>query len=209
MLAMPLSIALIGMDQARFTLNLMGLFVSIIVLFQEKDNVEVGSIVGTIVFMTIGIGISKLLSTWISQDILLTIYGLVIILFAIYQLSGREIPLNKWTSMLILLTAGIIHGLFVSGGALLVVYAMHRFKEKDQFRSNLSLVWVILNSILLVSFILEGNTHVSLEFLLVPTVTTILGVIFGSHLANKINQRKFSFFIKCLLLLMGLIIIFN
>lgn len=209
MLAMPLSISLIGMDQARFILNLMGLLVSVIVLFQEKDNVEVRSIIGIIVFMTVGIGISILLSAWVSQDVLLTVYGVVIILFAIYQLAGCEIPLNKWTSVILLLAAGIIHGLFVSGGALLVVYAMNRFKEKDQFRANLSLVWVILNSILLLSFIFEGTANVSLELLSIPTIATLLGVLLGSRSASKINQKKFSFFTKCLLLIMGLIIIFN
>lgn len=209
MLAMPLSISLIGMDQARFILNFMGLLVSVIVLFQEKDNVEVRSIIGIIVFMTVGIGISKVLSAWVSQDILLTVYGVVIILFAVYQLAGREIRLNKWTSVIILVAAGIIHGLFVSGGALLVVYAMNRFKEKDQFRANLSLVWVILNSILLLSFIFEGTANVSLELLSIPTIATLLGVLLGSRLASRINQKKFSFFTKCLLLIMGFIIIFN
>lgn len=46
--------------------------------------------------------------------------------------------------------------MFVSGGALLVVYAAQVLKEKEEFRATLAPVWVVLNSILLVSQVRQG-----------------------------------------------------
>ena len=42
----------------------------------------------------------------------------------------------------ILLAAGMIHGMFVSGGALLVVYATLVLKDKEEFRATVALIWV-------------------------------------------------------------------
>lgn len=39
----------------------------------------------------------------------------------------------------------IIHGMFVSGGALLVIYATQVLKEKEEFRATVAPVWVVLN----------------------------------------------------------------
>ena len=49
----------------------------------------------------------------------------------------------------VLLGAGVVHGMFVSGGALLVVYAAATFRDKEVFRSTLAAVWVILNGLLM------------------------------------------------------------
>ncbi len=209
MLAMPVSISLIGFDQARFILNFLGLLVSIIVLIKEKKHVNFKSIIEVIIFMVIGIVVSKLLVNYISRNILFFTYGIVIILFSIYQLSGKKIALNHVFSIMLLILAGIIHGLFVSGGALLVIYAMGKYKDKNEFRANMSLIWVILNSILLLSFIYEGNFTTDYKMLGLSIFFTLIGVWSGGKLIDKINQKRFEFITKCLLLTMGIIIIFS
>ena len=40
--------------------------------------------------------------------------------------------------------AGIIHGMFVSGGALLVVYASGALPRKEEFRATMAAVWFFL-----------------------------------------------------------------
>ena len=99
--------------------------------------------------MAIGIQICK---TVPSEQILLIIYGVIILLIAGKNLlCHRQRTLPKAFLLVILLLAGVIHGMFVSGGALLVVYAAQVLKEKEEFRATLAPVWVVLNSILLVS----------------------------------------------------------
>lgn len=104
--------------------------------------------------MAIGIQICK---TVPSEQILLIIYGVIILLIAGKNLlCHRQRTLPKALLLVILLLAGVIHGMFVSGGALLVVYAAQVLKEKEEFRATLAPVWVVLNSILLVSQVRQG-----------------------------------------------------
>ena len=81
-----------------------------------------------------------------SENILLTIYGIIIVVVALKNLcihTEKKLPdLILW---IVLILAGIIHGMFVSGGALLVIYATQVLKEKEEFRATVAPVWVVLN----------------------------------------------------------------
>ena len=60
-------------------------------------------------------------------DLLLTIYGLLILAVAARGLLGHgDLRIPPWLVPILLIAAGIIHGLFLSGGALLVIYAKQR-----------------------------------------------------------------------------------
>ncbi|MFR3092292.1 MAG: hypothetical protein ACLTMP_11695 [Eggerthella lenta] len=53
----------------------------------------------------------------------------------------------EWALWIILALAGLIQGMFVSGGALLVIYAVQKLRDQQQFRITLSAVWTVLNLI--------------------------------------------------------------
>jgi len=77
------------------------------------------------------------------------IYAVIIILIALKNiLLKKDFELGKLLSIVILIMAGVIHGMFVSGGSLLVIYAVYTFKDKNIFRATLAPVWVILNTFL-------------------------------------------------------------
>ena len=85
-----------------------------------------------LVGMFAGIQICRIVK---SENILLTIYGIIIVVVALKNLcihTEKKLPdLILW---IVLILAGIIHGMFVSGGALLVIYATQVLKEKEEFR---------------------------------------------------------------------------
>ena len=62
----------------------------------------------------------------------------------------REFELPKALLYLCLPAAGLVHGMFLSGGSFLIVYAVWALPDKERFRSTLSAVWVVLNSLLLI-----------------------------------------------------------
>ena len=77
----------------------------------------------------------------IELDLLLNLYGAMILVIANYE-SGRAnrssiSPL--WAGLIVLLVSGIIHGMFLSGGGLLVVYATIVLQDKNEFRATISL----------------------------------------------------------------------
>ena len=57
---------------------------------------------------------------------------------------------------LLLGLAGIVHGIFVSGGPLLIGYLTKRIQDKVSFRATISTVWVVLNTIILLDDIRSG-----------------------------------------------------
>src|SRR5699024_6923900 len=95
MLAMPLSVRLIGYEDSRYILNFIGIVVSLYILLSKRKLIRLNEVVKIIFFMFLGIIISKILLINIKLDFLLVGYGILIIAVAIYQLLGKTIYLNK------------------------------------------------------------------------------------------------------------------
>lgn len=69
------------------------------------------------------------------------------------------------------LLPGIIHGIFVSGGPLLIGYLTRKVRDKVSFRATISTIWIFLNSLILFDDIRAGlwDLHlVSIQLLSVP-----------------------------------------
>lgn len=156
--------------------------------------------------MAIGIQICK---TVPSEQILLIIYGVIILLIAGKNLlCHRQRTLPKVLLLVILLLAGVIHGMFVSGGALLVVYAAQVLKEKEEFRATLAPVWVVLNSILLVSQVRQGVfTEGNIRLILISIIPLFMATWLGKKLVKKVSQKVFLNLTYVLLLVSGLSLI--
>lgn len=206
MLAMPFSVRLIGFEDARYILNIISIVVSLYILITNRKLIKFKSIVEIVLLMGIGMFVGRLIISTMNLDILLKIYGIVIILVAVYQLSGKQINLNKISSIIILLVSGLIHGMFLSGGATLVIYAINKFNNKDEFRANLSLVWVILNSILWITMVNDGF-KIKLSLTILSILVASLGIIIGKKFLDKINQDKFVILANILLIISGLSIL--
>lgn len=209
-LAMPPSIYLLGMDNAKVVLNVMALLSGLMIAvmsYHHMNKKEVIKIcVCMVAGMTIGIQICK---TVPSEQILLIIYGVIILLIAGKNLlCHRQRTLPKALLLVILLLAGVIHGMFVSGGALLVVYAAQVLKEKEEFRATLAPVWVVLNSILLVSQVRQGVfTEGNIRLILISTIPLFMATWLGKKLVKKVSQKVFLNLTYVLLLVSGLSLI--
>ncbi len=108
----------------------------------------------------------------------------------------------------LLVAAGVVHGMFVSGGPLLVGYLSKRLGEKDQFRSTISLVWILLNSLILFSDIHAGfwrRETVIMGAASVPFM--VLGVALGGFLCKKMSQKLFLVLTYILFIVSGVSLI--
>ena len=209
-LAMPPSIYLLGMDNAKVVLNVMallsGLMIAVMSYHHMNKKEVIKTCVGMVAGMAIGIQICK---TVPSEQILLIIYGVIILLIAGKNLlCHRQRTLPKALLLVILLLAGVIHGMFVSGGALLVVYAAQVLKEKEEFRATLAPVWVVLNSILLVSQVRQGVfTEGNIRLILISIIPLFMATWLGKKLVKKVSQKVFLNLTYVLLLVSGLSLI--
>ena len=158
MLAMPPSILLVGADTAKVVLNLLALLMCAWIAVRHLSLINKKELLKIVVGMLIGMQAGMWIYARFPLDILMKVYGAVIILIALknlfFQREGETYP--KPVLLAILLIAGIIHGMFVSGGALLVIYMASVIEEKGEFRATISAVWTVLDGYLLVTQVLSG-----------------------------------------------------
>jgi len=108
----------------------------------------------------------------------------------------------------LLVAAGIVHGIFVSGGPLLVSYLTKVLKDKEQFRSTISTVWIILNGIIFVSDISTGMWTASLwKTGLITVPFLFLGMFIGAKLYKIMSQHLFMLITYVLLFISGIMLL--
>lgn len=210
MLAMPVSMLLIGVDEAKAILNILGLLASIWIVtknFRYINKKEFLKITGImLVGIFIGIKIFDILRT----DSLLQIYAIVIIAIALKSMFViQKFKLPEVVMLLIIVLAGIIHGMFISGGSLLVIYAAKKFDNKSEFRATLSAVWVVLNLYLILIHINQGLMNTEVFTLTLYSVLPLIGgIVLGNMIHKKLDQQTFLNITYVLLLVSGFLLLF-
>lgn len=120
---------------------------------------------------------------------------------------GRELGrdrLRDGLNYVILGAAGIVHGIFVSGGPLLISYLTRRLDDKTRFRATISTVWIILNSIILAGDIRAGLwTGSNLKALGIALPFFLGGMFTGGKLYRVMSQRIFLILTYVLLFISG------
>ena len=119
--------------------------------------------------------------------------------------EGKAAGPDKAGLYLLLGLAGIVHGIFVSGGPLLIGYLTKRIQDKVSFRATISSVWVVLNTIILLDDIRSGLWNPELVKIQVASIPFLLaGMAVGSRLYAKMSQRLFMLITYVLLFVSGI-----
>ena len=206
-LAMPPSLILVGYDVAKPILNVLGILAGVYVFVTQWKHVDWKQLKKVVIVMAIGIFGGFFLKNALAgyDAVLYKFLGIFVIFLAIhgfYSIYGQRQRDTKekssWKSMLLLIGAGIVHGMFVSGGPLLIGYLSNEIKEKTSFRATISTVWIILNSMILVQDICAGMWNAGLvmtQCISIPFL--IAGMAAGSVLVKRMSQEIFiTFYIR-------------
>jgi uncharacterized membrane protein YfcA len=117
--------------------------------------------------------------------------------------SPRQ-PLPRWLSTAYLLGAGMMHGIYASGGPLLVYVTSRLPLSKTVFRSTLASVWLTLNISLTFSYIFTQRITpevTRLGLFLLPTLP--FGLILGEWLHHRVDEKTFRVMVYILLMVAG------
>lgn len=207
--AMPVGTSLLGLNNTIAILNVMGVIAcgGLALLNLKHINwKELGKIVGVmVIFLFVGIW----LDTIIPLPILLRIYGVIVIFVGVKNFfwpSKKDMP--EWALWIVLVVAGLIQGMFVSGGAFLVIYAVQKIKDKQQFRITLSMVWGILNLIYAIFALQAGYFNEDVwQVILLAVPLAFISMALGHFLQKKISPEKFLRFVYILLVVVGIILL--
>ena len=122
--------------------------------------------------------------------------------------SEAESLLHLAGMLLVILAAGVVHGMFVSGGALLVIYASGALKEKEEFRATMAMLWVTIGCYLTGNQIQAGHFNSHVIFLCAAGVIPLFaGIWIGTKLVKKIKQETFLKLTYVLLIISGVLAI--
>lgn len=154
--------------------------------------------------MGVGLVIGQLVFYRLDTAALKTALGVLVIVLALRELmrraeTPRKIPLLPWT-----FAAGIVHGVFASGGPLLVYGLNGQRLPKAVFRSTLTVVWMVMALVLAGSYVASG----ALSTATMPRVGVLaavlpLSIIAGEWVHTRINAAAFARGINVLLVVCG------
>lgn len=206
--AMPVGTGLLGLSSSVAILNAMGVFACGLLGIMNIRDVnwkELAKICGIMLpFVLLGIWLDSI----IELRILLRIYGTVIILVGAYNLATkRQRFLPAAGQIAVVAAAGLIQGMFVSGGALLVIYAVQKFPDKQQFRATLSMVWTILNAIYAVISWQAGYFTPDVLWVIVACIPlAALATVIGNKIQKRVSQQLFLKLTYVLILIIGVVL---
>jgi len=123
----------------------------------------------------------------------------------IYRTRAAGGSLPWYLGIPILVIGGIFHGIFASGGPLIIYYSSRELKEPADFRATISTLWLILNIALLVNLYSAGQ--INLETLTMTGIVLpglIVGIVLGSFV--KFRAIVFKVLLYVLLFIAGLLL---
>jgi uncharacterized membrane protein YfcA len=165
-------------------------------------------------FMGTGLVIGFLLFNLLHGELMRIVFGLIVFLVSAWELfilmsdrrqNGTLLP--GWISIICVFSAGVIHGIYASGGPLLV-YAVNKMQlQKSVFRSTLSTVWLTMNLFLTAFYLISGKiSMVSLKYSAYLLPSLIMGVLLGEYFHQLIPERSFKIATFMILMLSGIFI---
>lgn len=209
-IAMPVGMQTLGIQESIASLNVAGFLACGLLAiqgFKYIDWRQLARILAVmIVFMIVGIW----LDTIVSLDILKKIFAIFVLIVGLKNLlfpQQKGVP--EWLLWVALALAGILQGMFVCGGAMLVIYATQKLPEKDQFRATLSMNWFILNVLYSLYSWHAGYMTADVGVVILGCIPLMIAAtLVGGYINKRMSQEAFLKFTYVMLTVIGVIMLF-
>jgi uncharacterized membrane protein YfcA len=163
--------------------------------------------------MVVGFAIGVFVFNYFQTGVLKNVYGIFVVIFSLREIiilvwkKNEQRPLTTLQTIGWMFSAGVVHGIYASGGPLIVYPVSRIITNKSVFRSTLIAVWLFFNIILIVTYAATCRfTIQSLTWtaMLLPIIA--LSVFLGEWLHNYVNEYKFRILVYIILTIAGLFI---
>lgn len=135
-------------------------------------------------------------------------FALLILWFALRELwalrhGGARPPHGAACTRGLIGAAGVSHGLFASGGPLLVYALAGSGVDKARFRATLITVWLLLNGVLLAALLVQGRLAAHAGAIAVYLPVVAVAVVLGNRLHHGLDEARFRLMVLRLLAVVG------
>lgn len=165
----------------------------------------------------LGLPVGMVLYHVVKSSVLVIVLGVVVVFFSTLELvlvlragENARKPMSALQADFWLFSGGVVHGLYASGGPLIVYYAGRNIPDKRVFRSTLAALWLILNTVLLVTNIATGNLTARGVWTAVALLPVLaLGIVLGEWMHSRIPELKFRILVYSVLIAAGISVLFK
>lgn len=180
-------------------------------VLRDRGRVDLGLLVGRVLpWMFAGAAAGLAIAVSMTGRLPRWPFGAIVLASAARELarlrSGREgDPPSPIAGRALLLAGGVAHGLYASGGPLVVASLTRSGLDPARLRATLLALWLVLNSLVLGTLIARGawtEAATTRALALLPTVP--LGVFLGEAARSRADDRTLRVAIQCLLVVAGL-----
>lgn len=158
--------------------------------------------------MGVGMVLGQALFYNLNTELLKTALGALVIFLAGRELLRRKAPTRAVALLPWTFAAGIVHGIFATGGPLLVYALNAQALDKAVFRSTLTVVWMAMALVLATSYLLSGQLSQD-DLPQIGTLAAILplSILAGEWLHQRIDAERFKTAINWLLVFCGIVLL--
>ena len=211
-IALSLGFLFLPFDQILPILVALNICMTSVLAFKNRKSIHKPLLLSVILpGMLLGTLAGYFAKPYFDDVLLKQAFGVLIVWFAgreLWRMYRQNADSQRpiWLTRLITLGAGITHGLFASGGPLLVYAVAGTQIDKARFRATMVFVWFTLNALLTVAFLIDGRMQPVLVNVLFYIPLLVVAVKLGNYLHHKVKEKHFRVAIYSLLLMTGVIL---
>ena len=163
--------------------------------------------------MIAGLAVGTVVTQVVDASALKPVFAGFVVAVALWQVrvamvGAQTRPLAAPVRVAALFGAGLVHGMFATGGPLAVLVAARELTDKAAFRATLSAVWVVLNLLVLPRLAHDGAVSLStLRVSAVMLVPLALGIAAGEWAHHLLDERRFRVVVGALLVAGGAVLL--
>jgi uncharacterized membrane protein YfcA len=209
LVAVPLLALWIPLNVAVPLSVLVSITIAAVVVIQDWRKIHLRSAGGLILYTLIGIPLGLISLVHFNEQIVKAVLGIIIILFSLYLLIGKQLKELKTDNFIWLFTcgllAGILGGAYGINGPPLVIYGAKRRWSAQHFRATLQGYFLVASMVGLIGYWFSG--------LLVPAVmhyylwclpVLLPAVLLGRVINHRLQGDSFFKYVYIVLLGIGL-----
>ena len=214
LIAVPLLTLLMPLNVAVPLSVLASVTIAGFVVVQDHKKIHLKSAGGLIIYALLGIPIGLWLLVHVPEQPVKLLLGVVIIVFAVYLLSGRQLKElkqdNQWWLLGCGLLSGVLGGAYGINGPPLVIYGAKRRWTAQHFRATLQAYFLIASLTGVAGYWFSGLLNpMLLGYYLWSLPLLVPAVLLGRLVNSRMQGDKFFKYSYLVLLGLGLLLTIN
>lgn len=212
LVAVPLLILKIPIGVAVPLAVLISIFVAAVVVVQDRKQVQFHSAKWLIVFAALGIPVGLILLIYGNENIIQSILGILIILYALYSLFAKTsfqlATDNKVWLFVCGFLSGVLGGAYGLNGPPLVIYGNMRRWPAEQFRATLQAYFLPAGMLGMMGYAYKGlwTWEVTWHFLICLPVV-IPAIFIGRYFNRRLKGGAFLKYVYVGLIFIGVMLL--